>query len=71
MNVGETQTLACSFVGFPTPDITWILNNLVTFLAESGISVDTSQSSSGSTFRLTLKVVYASFTVSLHTTKQI
>ena len=51
VNVGETLTLDCSFVGFPTPYITWTLNNSVAFLAESGISVDTSQSSSGSTFR--------------------
>ena len=53
MNVGETLTLDCSFVGFPTPNITWTLNNSVAFLAESGVSVDTSQSGSGSTSRLT------------------
>ena len=53
VNVGETLTLDCSFVGFPTPNITWMLNNSVAFLAESGVSVDTTQAGSGSISTLT------------------
>ena len=46
VNVGETLTLDCSFIGFPTPKITWMLNGSVAFLAELGVSVNTTQSSS-------------------------
>ena len=53
INVGEALTLDCSFVGFPTPNITWMLNDSFVFLAESGVSVNTSQSGSGSISRLT------------------
>ena len=53
VNVGETLTVDCSFVGFPTPNITWMLNSSLAFLAKSGVSVDTNQSGSGSTSRLT------------------
>ena len=53
VHVGETLTLDCSFVGFPTPNITWMLNNSFVFSAESGVSVNTTQAGSGSTSRLT------------------
>ena len=55
--VNDTLTLNCSFVGFPTPNIIWTMNGSVSFLAESGVSVDTFQSGSGSTSRLTFSNV--------------
>ena len=53
VDVGNTLTLDCSFIGFKVPHIIWTLNNSVDFLTESGVLVDTSQSGSNRISRLT------------------
>ena len=53
VEIGNTLTLKCSYVGNPIPSATWLFNGLSKFLTVSDVSIATSQGVSSSTSTLT------------------